>query len=121
MSGMTPIDIAASGLAAQAARMRAISNNIANAQTTNAGDGSPYRRLEVALTAGEGEMGGVEILGTEQDVETEFPKVLMAGHPDADAKGYVTMPNVSVPQEMMSMITASGAYEASAAVMKLYS
>ena len=44
-----PIDIAISGMRAQGKNMEVISSNVANARTTNAGNGQPYRRLEAML------------------------------------------------------------------------
>ncbi|RKY27259.1 MAG: flagellar basal body rod protein FlgC [Planctomycetota bacterium] len=120
INSISSVDIAVSGLQAQAARMNVIANNIANAQTTDKGDGTAFRRLELALSAGEGELGGVEIGDPIADTTTPLQRVMMAGHPDADKDGYVTMPNVSVPVEMMSMVSATRAYQASAAVLKRF-
>jgi flagellar basal-body rod protein FlgC len=50
----------------------------------------------------------------------EFKRVLQPGHPDADANGYVAMPNIDLPVEMMHMVAATRAYEANAAVLKRY-
>jgi flagellar basal-body rod protein FlgC len=116
----TPVDIAVSGLRAQAMRMSVIANNIANAQTTNTGSGQPYRRNEVTFSTDMEGLGGVEIEGVEQDNQTQFQRVLMVGHPDADEQGYVNMPNVELPVEMMNMVVATRAYQASAAVLKRY-
>lgn len=121
MEALNAVDIAVSGLRAQALRMQVISNNIANAQTTDVdGTGKPYRRKEVALTSSEETLMGVDIDGVESDTARALKKVLMVGHPHADANGYVTMPNVSVPEEMMNMVVATRAYQASAAVLKRY-
>ena len=54
------------------------------------------------------------------DMENPLQRVRMPGHPDADADGYVTMPNVSIPSEMMNLVVASRAYQANAAVLKRY-
>jgi flagellar basal-body rod protein FlgC len=116
----TPVDIAVSGLRAQAMRMSVISNNIANAQTTDVGDGTPYRRRDVETSTSEEALVGVDIDGIVADHKTQLRRVLMAGHPDADKNGYVTMPNVSVPKEMMQLVVATRAYQASAAVLKRY-
>jgi flagellar basal-body rod protein FlgC len=118
---ISPVDIAVSGLRAQSTRMQVISNNIANAQTTDVnGTGKPYRRKDVGLTTSEETLTGVDIEGVQADMKTDFKKVLSVGHPHADANGYVTMPNVSVPEEMMHMVVATRAYQASAAVLKRY-
>ena len=51
---------------------------------------------------------------------SDFKKVLKPGHPDADKQGYVMLPNVDLPIEMMSLATATRAYEANVAVLKRY-
>ena len=61
--------------------------------------------------------------GVDMDVETapdasEFKVVYDPGHPDADAEGYVLMPNVNVVTEMVDMITASRAYEANVSAVQ---
>jgi flagellar basal-body rod protein FlgC len=119
-TNISPIDIAVSGLRAQSQNMHVLANNIANAQTTNAGNGQPFRRQLMRFTASEEALSGVESSEVLNDTTTPFRQVLQPGHPDADATGYVRFPNVSVPQEMMQMITASRAYQASVAVMKRY-
>ncbi len=58
-----------------------------------------------------GEMAGVRVIGTSADT-SEFPTVFMEGHPDADENGMVRMPNVSLPNEMVDLISASRSYEA---------
>ena len=113
-----PIDIAISGLSAQGKQMKVISSNIANARTSDAGNGEPYRRLEATLTT-DGDMGGVEIDKIVEDM-SEFLKVLDPGNPMADENGYVDMPNVSLPVEMINMNIATKMYQANVAVLKRY-
>jgi flagellar basal-body rod protein FlgC len=115
-----PVDIAVSGLRAQSARLRVISSNIANAFTSRTPSGEPYRRQSVVLSTLLDELAGVEVLQVVPDMSTDFKRVLEPGHPDADANGYVLMPNVEVPTEMMHMVTAARAYQANAAVLKRY-
>lgn len=114
------IDIAISGLRAQSKNIEVISSNVANAESTDNGNGQPYRRLEAVLkTDGESGMGGVsmeEILGDTSD----FPKIFKPGHPNADEQGYVRMPNVKLPVEMMNLNIAARAYQANTAVLKRY-
>jgi flagellar basal-body rod protein FlgC len=99
--------------------MDVISSNIANARTTDAGNGQPYRRLEMMLkTQGEG-ISGVTVDEIVED-RSEFQKVFDPGNPEADESGYVAMPNVNLPIEMMNMTVASRAYDANAAVLKRY-
>jgi flagellar basal-body rod protein FlgC len=120
-SSFNPIDISVSGLRAQAKRMEVISSNVSNAQTTNDGTGQPYRQLDAVFkTDGVNNgIGGVTLDEITTNMN-EFPKILKPGHPDADENGYVTMPNVNIPQEMMNLTIASRAYQANTAVLKRY-
>ena len=114
-----PIDIAISGLQAQSRRMEVISSNVANARTTDTGKGEPYRRLEVMFkTEGDG-IGGVSIDEIVPDM-SDFHKILDPGNPNADAQGYVMMPNVNLPIEMINLTIATRSYQANAAVLKRY-
>ena len=115
----SPIDIAISGLKSQALRMDVIANNIANSGTTRTASGKPFRRQDVLLMS-TGGITGVTVAGVTQDTRGEFKRVLQPGHPDADANGYVAMPNIDLPVEMMHMVAATRAYEANAAVLKRY-
>ena len=115
-----PIDIAISGLRAQGKQMEVISSNVANARTTDAGKGEPYRRLEAVLKSQEKEgISGVEIEKITKDM-SEFERILDPGNPDADDNGYVLMPNVNLPIEMMNLTIATRAYQANAAILKRY-
>lgn len=122
MSGYLSVaDISASGLVAERTRMQVIANNIANAHTTRGPDGGPYRRQNVVFgqmldqhrdAAGPAAgLGGVRVLGIHQD-PSDFPIVYDPSHPDADAGGFVTLPNVSIANEMVDMIVATRSYEA---------
>jgi flagellar basal-body rod protein FlgC len=119
-SNITPVDIAVSGLRAQAMRMTCIANNIANAQTTDVGNGMPYRRKEVVLTGDDEDLAGVQLGDVVADTRTDFKMLYDPGHPMANKEGYVAMPNVVVPEEMMNMMSATRAYQASIAVMKRF-
>ena len=95
--------------------MDTITSNMANASTTRSADGSgPYvRRIAVfqeALDANK-EMAGVKAVKIEKD-QSPLRKEYNPNHPDADADGYVTMPNVNVLNEMADMMVASRSYEA---------
>ena len=114
-----PIDIAISGLQAQSRQIEVISSNVANARTTDTGKGEPYRRLEAMFkTEGDG-IGGVSIDEIVPDM-SDFQKVLDPGNPNADAQGYVMMPNVNLPTEMINLTIATRSYQANAAVLKRY-
>jgi flagellar basal-body rod protein FlgC len=118
-NGFGPIDIAVSGLRAQNKQMEVISSNIANARTTDAGKGEPYRRLETMLKTDKDGISGVEIQRIARDM-SDFDSVLDPGNPKADENGYVQMPNVSIPVEMMNLTMATRAYQANAAVLRRY-
>jgi flagellar basal-body rod protein FlgC len=126
------INTAASGLSAERLRMDVTAENLANAQTTKGADGQPYRRKVVALQeAAPGGFGatlgsamarqtgaaGVRVAGIAQD-PTPNRLVYDPGHPDADARGYVSMPNVQPVTEMVDLISASRGYEANVTVMQ---
>jgi flagellar basal-body rod protein FlgC len=119
-------NISASGMTAERLRMEVIANNVANALSTRTPAGGPYRRQDVLFEAimkdqmdkGPGSaFGGVRVVGV-QDDPSELPRIHNPGHPDADADGYVTMPNVSLPIEMVNLMTASRAYEANLKVLQ---
>ena len=113
------VDIAVSGLRAQSLRLNLIAGNIANANTTRTPAGEPFRRRDVVLQTSPSQLGGVTILNIVKDM-SDFRSVLMKGHPDADANGYVRMPNIEVPLEMMNLMAASRAYQANVAILKRY-
>lgn len=114
-------DISASGLAAERLRMEVIASNVANAHTTRTAEGGPYQRQQVVLAPSFGgllqgtlasqSLSAVEVAAVEPDA-SPFPQVFDPGHPDADAQGFVTMPNIRIANEMVDMITATRAYEA---------
>jgi flagellar basal-body rod protein FlgC len=122
--------ISASGLAAERLRMEVVANNIANAFSTRTPEGGPFRRQDVVFAAvlkdhlrGGGrdpqQFGGVQTVGIVDD-PSEFIQVYNPGHPDANEDGYVSMPNVHVPNEMVNLITASRAYEANLRVLQFF-
>ena len=112
--------ISGSGMTAERLRMEVIANNIANANSTKSANGGPFRRQEVVfaevLGKAMGPHGAPRLQGVEAvervDDPSELPRVYQPGHPDADADGYVRMPNVHLPIEMVNLLTAARAYEA---------
>ncbi len=106
-------NIAGSGMAAQSQRLNAVASNLANADSTTSADGKPYRAKEVIFAATP--MGGTEAQGVKVAAvaESTAPMKLVYNptHPMADAKGYVSMPNVNVVDEMVNMISASRSYQ----------
>jgi flagellar basal-body rod protein FlgC len=93
---------------------------VANAQTTDVGNGKPYQRLVAELMASNDKgVSGVEVDDISKD-PSDFFRILSPGHRQADANGYVAMPNVDLPIEMINLNLASSAYQANAAVLKRY-
>ena len=136
MSLFGAIDISGSGLSAERLRMDVTAENLANAQSTQGADGQPYRRKEVVLRQAGGDFAGelntamgtgastsssgargVEVVEIAED---QAPNRLVydPGHPDANADGYVSMPNVDPVTEMVDLIAASRAYEANVTAMQ---
>lgn len=124
-------DVSASGMTAQRLRMDIIADNIANVETTRTAEGTPYRRklavfqekqvtsFRELLKKNKGDAtarDGVQVAGIVED-PTPFKMIYNPGHPDADAEGYVAMPNVDIVSEMVDMISASRAYEANITVL----
>ncbi|MHC4131134.1 MAG: flagellar basal body rod protein FlgC [Planctomycetota bacterium] len=114
-----PIDIATSGMRAHNKHMEVISSNIAHARTTDAGNGQPYRRLEASFKADGDEISGVSLDKILPD-QSNFIKILNPGHPHADSDGYVLMPNVNLPTELINLNIATRTYQANAVILKKY-
>lgn len=109
------IAVAASGLRAQAGRMRVISENIANADTTPAKKGeAPYRRKVVTFQSNLDQEMGVRTvqLGRVKRDRSEFKTQYDPGNPMADASGFVQKPNVDTMIESVDMREAQRSYEA---------
>lgn len=118
---MRCLDISVSALAAQRVRMDTVAGNIANAFTTrNAnGEAEAYRRRFVEFAEGDGRGGpGVHVARVVEDW-SPGRLVHQPGHPDADARGYVTYPNVELSTEMVNALEASRAYEANITAMQV--
>jgi flagellar basal-body rod protein FlgC len=126
MPNLDPLAVSASALAAQRARLNAITENLANANTTRMTNGGPYQRKVVrfesegpgfaALLAGEGRSRGVRV--AEVAVVPGAVRVYHPGHPDADGYGYVNMPNVNPIVEMTDLMAATRAYEANVSAIQ---
>jgi flagellar basal-body rod protein FlgC len=118
MSDFRIFAIAGSALTAQSARLNAVASNLANADSVVGSDGQPYRAKQVVFKAMPVEGGGVGVRVT-QVVESAAPLRMQydPANPAADEKGYVSLPNVNVVEEMVNMISASRAYQTNAEVM----
>jgi flagellar basal-body rod protein FlgC len=131
------LNVSGSGLSAERLRMDVVAENLANAQTTKDASGQPYKRKEVVLqeiggggfgaqlagamgartASTDSSVGGVQVAGIVQD-STAGKMVYDPGHPDANAQGYVQMPNVDPVTEMVDLITSSRSYESDVTAMQ---
>lgn len=118
---LATLGISAAGLTAQRTRMNVLAENLANAETTRSVDGGPYQRKLVvlgsepaasfgqALEAAQGNLVKVQEIAPSD----EPPRlVYMPAHPDANAEGYVALPNINPVLEMVDLLAATRAYEA---------
>lgn len=120
-----PLEVSGSALTAERLRLDVIANNLANANTTRTPEGGAFRRQVVVFAARQDsatgwplseQFAGVRVVGIQPD-SSPLRRVYNPGHPDADAQGYVTMPNVDPVVEMVDLIGAARAYEANATVI----
>jgi flagellar basal-body rod protein FlgC len=113
MSLFNVFNIAGSAMSANSQRLNTVASNLANADSVTSADGTPYKSKQVvfrAIPTKDANASGVRV---DKVVEDSAPPNLVYNpkHPLADAKGYVTMPNVNVTEEMVNMISASRAYQ----------
>ncbi|KXL54495.1 flagellar basal-body rod protein FlgC [Anaerotignum neopropionicum] len=127
MAFLNAMNISASGLTAQRARLDVISENISNSNITRTESGDPYRRRMVVFEprtqgsfqeifnktafGGASTQRGVIVSEIVED-ESPFKSVYDPTHPDADEDGYVMMPNVDLLKETIDSMEASRAYDA---------
>ena len=132
MPGMySSIEVSASGLSAERLAMDVIANNLANVNTTRTPEGGAFKRQLVVFAQKQEQTqdpdmdpldnnddadpgksrDGVQAVGIVSDPGPDR-MVYDPTHPDADANGYVHMPNIDVVKEMVDMIAASRAYQA---------
>lgn len=118
------MEINISGIEAQRVAMELIASNLANINTTRTIYGGPYRRrvplfsettLSFADTLAGAEQklygGGVQVVDVVED-QAPFQKVYKPGHPDADAQGFVSLPNVNLSTEMVDLMYTQRLHEA---------
>ena len=131
MSLFNVFKISTQGMTAQRERLESASANLANANTTRTDAGGPYRRRDVIFEAVELERPGdsfgaafvshvsrdlpqgVEVT-TRMAEANEGIKRYQPEHPDADADGYVTLPDVDPLEETVNILSAARAFEANA-------
>lgn len=126
------MDISAAGMSAQRSRMDIVAENIANAESTRTEKGGPYRRRQVVFRTApakkdfdhvfqssfrNGGAKGVRVSSVIED-KRPFREIYSPGHPDADARGMVKMPNVNTVEEMVDMQSASRSFEANVTTME---
>ncbi len=125
------MEVASSGLHAQRVRMNALASNLANARTTRTPEGGPYKRLDPVFEAvpvatrfqdlvGQPAARASYLVNVQSVQQDNSPPQMMydPDHPDADANGFVALPNVNVVEEMVNLITASRSYEAGVTVIQ---
>lgn len=120
MDLLDAFNVTASGLAAGRTRLHAISSNLANAETTRTAEGGPYQRRAPVFTSRPVDTFGDALDRAVHQVEVTDVAVVGGpgrrvhdpGHPDADADGMVTLPDIDVLHEMVDLMSASRSYEA---------
>ena len=130
MDFLTALKISSSALDAQRIRMDVISSNLANINTTRTPEGGPYRRRDVVFASQPVADNFGEVLNSELEkklqrveivnitVDPGPPKVVYdPRHPDANALGYVGMPDINVMEEMVNILSATRSYEANVAAV----
>ena len=120
MDFATAMTVAASGMRTQTDRMKVISENIANADSTSpAPGGDPYRRKISTVKSNFDQELGANLVESGKVVEdkSDFRSQYDPGNPNADKQGYVKLPNVDPLVEIMDMREAQRAYEADLTVM----
>ncbi len=129
MSMLDSMEISSSGLSAQRIRMKTISSNIANINTTRTPGGGPYRRKETIFAAMPSHKSFLqELLDQEKDDGTRHVKVVGVvedsrppkmkydpSHPDANEEGYVELPNIDIVEEVTNMMISRRSFEANIA------
>jgi flagellar basal-body rod protein FlgC len=117
---LSALRVSASGLSAERVRVNLAASNLANAESTRGPDGTPYRRLDPVLEAvpfdaelGSPELAGVRVAEIAQD-QGPGRRIFSPSHPDADADGFVTLPDVNPIHEVVNLMTAQKAYDANA-------
>ena len=117
----TSMKIAASALEAQSVRLRVVSENLANSQSTGKAPGAdPYSRKTITFERLLDRASGGELVkvGKIAPDKTPFTVDYQPGHPAADATGYVKLPNVNPLIELTDMREANRSYEANLQIIR---
>jgi flagellar basal-body rod protein FlgC len=117
-----------SALSAERQRIEVAVSNLANAESTRGPDGQVYKRRDVVLASqpsdtfdlalSRANATGVRVAAVLED-QSEPRRRFEPSHPDADAEGYVSLPNVDSAEEMVDMLSASRAYQANLTAINL--
>ncbi|MFN3545761.1 MAG: flagellar basal body rod protein FlgC [Thiobacillus sp.] len=119
MSLFNIFDVAGSAMHAQSQRLNTVASNLANADSATSANGTPYKAKQVVFSAtpmGENGATGVKVAAVIED-PSPMKRLYDPKNPLADDKGYVTMPNVNVVEEMVNMISASRSYQSNVEMM----
>ena len=121
MSLFSVFNVAGSSMAAQSQRLNVVASNLANADSATSSTGEAYRSRQVVfrtidVTADKAK--GVKVAGVVND-PSPMRVVYDPKHPRANEKGYVTLPNVNVVDEMVNMMSASRSYQNSVDMMNV--
>jgi flagellar basal-body rod protein FlgC len=120
MDFSTSMAVVASGMKAQSERMKTIAENIANANSTaTTPGGDPYRRKIATVNSQFDRELGASLVQAGKPItdKSDFRSQYDPGNPNADAKGYVKLPNVDSLVEIMDMREAQRSYEADLTAM----
>ncbi len=119
MSLFSIFNVSGSAMSAQAQRLNVTASNLANADSATSASGEAYRAKQVVFEAVPTANGAATSVQVRQVVEDPSPmkQVYDPKHPLADEKGYVTMPNVNVVDEMVNMLSASRSYQTNVETM----
>ena len=115
------LKIAASGLEVQSKRLRVVSENLANAQSTGRTPGAdPYTRKTISFETEVDRITGANFVRIDSIERDRAPYRIEhdPGHPAADENGFVKLPNVNILVEMADMREANRSYEANLQVIK---
>lgn len=119
MSLFNIFNVAGSAMNAQSQRLNTVASNLANADSATSANGTPYKARQVVFAAtpvGENGATGVNVAAVIED-PSPMKTVFDPKNPLADDKGYVTLPNVNVVEEMVNMISASRSYQSNVEMM----
>jgi flagellar basal-body rod protein FlgC len=131
MDFFTAMRISSSGLTVQRTRMNVVSSNLANVDTTRTPEGGAYKPRHAVVAAIPVAQTFQEVLADKLHQQTAGAEVVTITtdqgpgrmvynptHPDANQDGYVEMPNISVVNEMVNMVTATRSYEANVSALQ---